>query len=100
MLNLGAVLPNLKFSTDAYYHELTDDIIQGGLIRYENGCIRVPDGPGLGVVLDQDKLLMYSELYKSLGGYPYDRDPARPGWFSVTPNAKWADPEDGRIFDY
>lgn len=100
MLHLGAVLPNLKFKADAHYHQLTDDIIVGGPMRYENGAIKVPDGVGLGVELDRDKLGRYAELYKELGGYPYDRDPARPGWFSVTPNAGWADQNDSRVVDY
>jgi glucarate dehydratase len=100
MLHLGAVVPNLVFHADAHYHQLTDDIIVGGPMRYENGAIRVPTGAGLGVELDRDKLGRYAELYKSLGGYPYDRDPSRPGWFSVVPNTRWADPEDGRVVAY
>ena len=55
---------------------------------------------GLGVAIDRDKLGKYAELFKSLGGYPYDRDPARPGWFSVVPNARWADPNDDRVVSY
>lgn len=100
MLHLGAVLPNLVFTADAHYHQLVDDIIVGGPLRYQNGAIKVPDAPGLGVELDRDKLGKYAELYKSLGGYPYDRDPSRPGWFSVVPNTRWADPEDGRVVPY
>jgi glucarate dehydratase len=49
MLHLGAVMPNLSFAADAHYHHLTDDIIEGGLMHYEDGAIRVPEGPGLGV---------------------------------------------------
>ena len=56
MLHLGAVIPNLSFAADAHYHHLTDDIIEGGLMPYEDGAIRVPDGPGLGVRLDREKL--------------------------------------------
>jgi len=59
---------------------------------YENGAIRVPDGPGLGVTLDRAKLAQYHELYRELGGYPYDRDPGRPGWYPLIPNTRWADP--------
>lgn len=96
MLHLGAVIPNLSFAADAHYHHLTDDIIAGGPMRYENGAIRVPDAPGLGVKLDRDKLAQYSELYRRLGNYPYDRDPGRPGWTPLVPNSRWADPDDGR----
>jgi glucarate dehydratase len=96
MLHLGAAIPNLSFAADAHYHHLTDDIIEGGLLKYENGAIDVPRGPGLGVRLDREKLREYSELYQRLGGYPYDRDPARPTWTPVLPNDRWADPKDDR----
>lgn len=96
MLHLGAVIPNLSFAADAHYHHLKDDIIAGGLMKYENGRIKVPDGPGLGIEIDRDKLNEYSELYKRLGGYPYDQDPLRPGWAPTIPNNRWADPADGR----
>ena len=94
MLHLGAVLPNLSYSADAHYHHLTDDIITGGKMPYRNGAIKVPGGPGLGVALDRDKLGQYAELYKKLGGYPYDQDPGRPGWAPLVPNTDWADPDD------
>lgn len=96
MLHLGAIIPNLSFAADAHYHHLTDDIIEGGLMRYENGSIAIPDGPGLGVKLNRDKLRQYQELYKELGGYPYDQDPLRPGWAPIIPNDRWADPNDAR----
>jgi glucarate dehydratase len=96
MLHLGAVLPNLAFAADAHYHHLTDDIIEGGLMQYQDGAIRVPQGPGLGVKLDRDKLRRYREHYQRLGGYPYDQDPARPGWTPIIPNDRWANPNDDR----
>jgi glucarate dehydratase len=96
MLHMGAVVPNLTFAADAHYHHLKDDVIVGGLMRYENGAIRVPEGPGLGVKLDREKLREYSELYRRLGGYPYDQDPGRPGWTPLVPNDRWADPHDQR----
>jgi glucarate dehydratase len=94
MLHLGAAIPNLSFAADAHYHHLTGDVIEGGLMQYRNGAIDVPRGPGLGVKLDREKLREYSELYQRLGGYPYDRDPARPNWTPVLPNDRWADPLD------
>jgi glucarate dehydratase len=96
MLHLGAVIPNLSFAADAHYHHLADDIIEGGLLPYENGSIAVPDTPGLGVKLNREKLREYAELYQRLGGYPYDQDPLRPGWTPIVPNDRWADPNDDR----
>lgn len=97
MLHLGAVIPNLTFAADAHYHHLTDDIIEGGKFEYKNGKIKVPDGAGLGVKLDRNKLNEYAELYKELGGYNYDKDPLRPNWSPIVPNTRWADPNDDRI---
>jgi glucarate dehydratase len=94
MLHLGAVVPNLSFAADAHYHHLEDDVIEGGKLAYENGAIRVPNAPGLGVRLDRKKLAKYEELYRELGPYPYDQDPARPGWTPLVPNDRWADPAD------
>ena len=99
MLHLGAVIPNLTFAADAHYHHLTDDIIEGGKFEYVNGKIKVPDAPGLGVKLNRDKLNEYSELYKELGGYSYDKDPLRPDWSPIVPNTRWADPNDDRTPD-
>ncbi|MBI3961390.1 MAG: mandelate racemase [Deinococcus sp.] len=92
MLHLAAVLPNLPFAADAHYHHLTDDVIKGGLMRYQNGCLPVPKGPGLGVELDEDRVARYAELYRKLGGYQYDRDPKRPGWFVILPAWDYAQP--------
>ncbi|HKP83404.1 MAG TPA: enolase C-terminal domain-like protein [Pyrinomonadaceae bacterium] len=96
MLHLGAVIPNLSFAADAHYHHLTDDIIEGGKLKYEQGAIAVPSGPGLGVKLDHDKVGAYRDLYRRLGSYAYDRDPLRPGWTPIIPNDRWADPMDAR----
>jgi len=93
MLHLGAALPNLGFAADAHYHHLTDDIIKGGKLKYKEGKINLPEGPGLGVEIDYDKLQQYSELYKELGGYPYDRDPGRPDWVCIMPEKNYADPK-------
>ncbi|MCD9023520.1 enolase C-terminal domain-like protein [Cohnella silvisoli] len=92
MLHMGAVVPNLSHAADAHYHQLTDDILVGGKMKYVNGAIQVPDGPGLGIKVDRDKVRQYAELYRELGGYAYDKDPSRPGWYPIVPNERWADP--------
>ncbi len=96
MLHLGAVLPNLSFAADAHYHHLRDDIIAGGLMPYKDGCLAVPNAPGLGIQLDREKVKEYAEAYRRLGNYAYDQDPGRPGWSALLPNDRWADPRDDR----
>jgi len=92
MLHLGAVLPNLNFAADAHYHHLTDDILAGGKLPYVAGAIDVPTGPGLGVEVSREKLARYAEHFRETGGYTYDRDPGRPGWYSIWPEKNYADP--------
>ncbi len=92
MLHLGAALPNLTFAADAHYHHLRDDILKGGKMKYVDGKIGVPPGPGLGVELDRDKMLEYADFFRSAGGYAYDRDPRRPGWFGIVPESRFAQP--------
>jgi glucarate dehydratase len=89
MLHMGAVVPNLGYAADAHYHHLTDDIIVGGKMHYENGAIKVPTEPGLGIKLDRNKLREYNALFRELGGYTYDRDPSRPDWYPLVPNDRW-----------
>ena len=62
-------------------------------MKYVDGCIDLPTGPGLGVEVDRDQLARYAELYRELGGYSYDRDPERPDWFAIWPERRFARPD-------
>ncbi len=85
MIHTAATIPTMTFAGDAHYHYLTDDIIEGGLMKYENGCIKVPDGPGLGVSLDEEKMDKYGRYYDQVGDYyaRFHQDPKRPDWFPI-----------------
>lgn len=85
MLHTAATIPHMTFAGDAHYHYLTDDIIEGGLMPYEGGCIRVPTGPGLGVTLDEDKMARYEKYFEEKGDYyaRFHADPRRPEWYPV-----------------
>ncbi|MGH9470950.1 MAG: enolase C-terminal domain-like protein [Terriglobia bacterium] len=85
MLHLGAVLPNLAVALDSHYHHLCDDVIQGGKLKYENGAIAVPAGPGLGVKLDPDKVAKYHELAKTQAMGSWIEDPRSPGAITCYP---------------
>ncbi len=64
MLHTASTIPEMSFAGDAHYHYLTDDIIAGGLMKYEDGCIEVPTGPGLGVTLDPEKMDKYEREFE------------------------------------
>lgn len=85
MLHTAATIPEMIYSADAHYHHLADDIIAGGLMRYEDGCLPVPTGPGLGVTLDPEKMDKYERLFGQVGDYnaKFKTDPRRPDWHPV-----------------
>lgn len=87
MIHLAAAIPNMTVAPDSHYHHLTDDIIVGGKLRYENGAMAVPTCPGLGVKLDRDKLAKYHELSKKQQMGSWIEDPKRPG--AITHQPKW-----------
>ncbi len=87
-LHLLASVPNLSAAADSHYHHLTDDILVGGKLQYTpNGGMPVPQGPGLGVELDRDKLAKYHELAMKQEMGSWIEDPKRPGIVTVQP--KW-----------
>lgn len=85
MLHTASTIPQMTMPGDAHYHYLKDDIIQGGKMKYVNGAIKVPDGPGLGVALDEDKMKYYEKYYEEHGDYyaRFHQDPYRPNWYPI-----------------
>ena len=75
-LHVIASTPNFLRASQAYGSLLADDVIEGmDALPYENGRLRVPDGPGLGVSLDRDKVARYAELYRERGAEFAFHDP-------------------------
>ncbi|MFA6962240.1 MAG: enolase C-terminal domain-like protein [Opitutaceae bacterium] len=85
MLHTASTIPEMTFAGDAHYHYLTDDIIVGGLMKYKDGAIPVPKGPGLGVQLDEDKMAKYEREFEKRGDYyaRFHQDPRRPEWYPI-----------------
>ena len=68
MTHVAAACPNLTFACDTHYPWQTekDEIVAGGRIRFEDGAVRIPDKPGLGVDLDYDQLARGRERYEKI----------------------------------
>ncbi|GAA2108809.1 glucarate dehydratase family protein [Microlunatus panaciterrae] len=63
MTHLGAATPNLSYACDTHYPwNLTEEIVRPGALRFVDGSVPVPDGPGLGVELDRDALARQHEV--------------------------------------
>lgn len=67
MVHLGAALPQVPYALDTHYPWQSDEIIVGGRMKFEDGAVAVPDGPGLGVELDRDALARLHQNYLSCG---------------------------------
>jgi len=67
MSHLAAAVPNLTYACDTHYPWQDDEVIKGGKIAIENGCVTVTDAPGLGVELDRDALAALHEQYLRCG---------------------------------
>ena len=84
MLHLAACTPYITYAIDSHYHDQLDDVITRPF-QYRDGCLDVPDGPGLGVELDRDKLARYHRDYLTNGAVNEFYDPRRPDWVPGLP---------------
>ncbi len=84
MTHLGAAMPNLSYALDTHYPWQWEDIIVGGRMKIEGGCVTLPKGPGLGVELDRAALAHAAENYKRCGFTERNDEPEMqkkvPGW--------------------
>lgn len=84
MVHLGAALPNLRYALDTHYPWQSDEVIVGGRLSFEEGSVRVPEGPGLGVELDRIALKRLHQNYLNCGLKKRDDEAemqkVQPGW--------------------
>lgn len=67
MVHLGACIPQLDYALDTHYPWQSDTLTQEGALEFENGSIKVPDRPGLGVTLDREALASLHRNYLECG---------------------------------
>jgi glucarate dehydratase len=60
-LQLVSSTPEIRYAIDTVYYLMSDDIVTKPL-TIENGVMQVPDGPGLGLDVDLEKLEHYAAL--------------------------------------
>ena len=64
-IQLMAAVPNFTLANQGGLHLLDDDVIVGGVRRPVDGCLEVPDGPGIGVDLDPERVEKYARHYQN-----------------------------------
>jgi glucarate dehydratase len=68
MTHVAATCPNLTFACDTHYPWQTerDEVVAGGRIPFVEGCVVIPDRPGLGVELDYDQVARGEKRYAKI----------------------------------
>lgn len=67
MTHLCASVPLLTYACDTHYPWQDEEVVEGGRLRFEDGSLRVPTGPGLGVTLDRTALARLHDNYLHCG---------------------------------
>lgn len=67
MTHLGAAMPNLGYALDTHYPWQWEEIVVGGRIQFDEGCVVLPKEPGLGVELDRAALARAHATYLRVG---------------------------------
>ena len=63
MTHLAASVPLLSYACDTHYPWQDDEVVQGGRLAFEEGGLRVPTTPGLGVQIDREALARLHDNY-------------------------------------
>jgi glucarate dehydratase len=92
MAHAAAATPHLAYACDTHYpwQSEEDEIVAGGRVPISDGCVRIPDKPGLGVELDYDQLARGRERYRTCAYRRRDdeaemRKHVDPNWRRVLP---------------
>jgi len=76
-VHVMASTPNFVYANQSYASFLTDDVVAGASpLPYVDGCLEVPQRPGIGVDLDPQRVARYAELYEREAANFAFHDPA------------------------
>ena len=84
MAHLAAATPNLTYACDTHYPWQSEEVLVGGRIPIEDGCVTVTNAPGLGIELDRAALAKLHANYVACGLTKRDDEiemqKVEPGW--------------------
>ena len=69
MTHVAAAVPNLGYACDTHYpwQEPDEEVIKGGKLPIEDGCVALTRAPGLGVELDYEQLAKLHDQFLGCG---------------------------------
>jgi len=69
-LHLTAAIEHVREASQTLFRWYADDVIEGGPFVMNNGVVKLPEGPGLGVTLDPVALKRCHERFLTEGAFP------------------------------
>jgi glucarate dehydratase len=69
-LHMSAAHEHVRDASQTLLHWYADDVIEGGPFTLHGGAVKVPDGQGLGVVLDATAFKRCHERFLTEGSFP------------------------------
>jgi glucarate dehydratase len=84
-LHLCAAFGWIREPNQSLFRMQTTDVIEGGPFSPRKNVVSVPDGPGLGVTLDRERLASCHRDYVENGPKNKYHDPAKPGTYRRLP---------------
>ncbi|MFB6073424.1 MAG: enolase C-terminal domain-like protein [Haloarculaceae archaeon] len=64
MTHVAAAMPAVRYACDTHYPWMADDVIADPPVEISDGTVDVPDDPGLGVELDEDRVERMHERFE------------------------------------
>jgi glucarate dehydratase len=61
MTHMNCAISRVDYHADTHYPWTTQDIIKGPMLQFKDGKMRLPDGPGLGIEIDPEKMAALKE---------------------------------------
>jgi glucarate dehydratase len=61
MTHMNCAISRVSYDADTHYPWTTDDVIKGPRLAFQDGKMALPEGPGLGVEVDRDKLAQLAD---------------------------------------
>jgi glucarate dehydratase len=84
IVHLAAAQPMVSHAIDSHLPEQDGDVIARPF-RFADGCLQVPEGPGLGVELDPDALERHHRMYLDRDARDEFQDELRGEWRAFLP---------------
>ncbi len=84
-LHMSAAMPWITEPSQSLFRWQVGDVVENGPFRQADNVVPVPEGSGLGVVLDRSALACWNAHFLEHGPLDHFQDPSRPGRFRRLP---------------